>query len=207
MDIVLSYSLYAAILLFFVFVIYLIELISLRVETSRIESKKELIGLYKKLIKNGYKIQKLKSRNILSELPNIELYLSQNDILIDMFFRLNEVEFLSRREQDRHIDMKAYYDEITSCKNNNVINAVRDTAEIVNFIYKQRHPIQYRVNNFKKNIALRIMFVIVVLRVLGDTIFNKKASNNLKKQYTHEENNIRRSVDMKLSPKIEIPAV
>ena len=204
---ILSYFLYASILLFFVFVIYLFEQISLRIEMSRIEHKKELIGLYKKLTKNGNAIKKLRARNILNGMPNIERYLLQNDILINMFFRLDEVEFLSRKEQNEYIDIKAYYDEITSCKNNHVINAVRYTSEVIDSIYKQRHPIQYRVNNLKKNIALRIMFVKVVFRVLCDTIFNKKTSNNLKKQYTHEENNIRRSVDMKLSPKIEIPAV
>lgn len=127
---------------------------------SFFETERKKVEIIKDLICLAGEVQK----KSFEKTPNIHVYLKQADFIVkNKGFELNNIEIstLNKYPNDTEdFDKESFCKEYLSAPKT-IRKMVNDCSDALGFIYQLDHPTSYAFNEFKKNMLLRILRIIV----------------------------------------------
>jgi hypothetical protein len=181
------------------FAFFLFELFMFKREKKKIESTKEIIELHVRLAENAVLVEQLEAckANKLSKYPFIHKYLSQNTMLIDHYFSLDNVKFCKSQKNIDNWNFDAFLKEFIICSDKKIQEALKNTIEIIDSLYRHKHPVLYRLQSFKKNVLAH--FLSLVLRIHIKVKVNKSIRGIPVRNNKDLQSSIRESVGCRMS--------
>ncbi len=127
---------------------------------SFFETERKKVEIIKKLIFLAGEVQK----KSFEKTPNIQIYLKQADFIVkNKGFELKNVEISTLNKYSNDIESfnkESFYKEYLSASKT-IRKMVDDCSETLGFIYQLNHPVSYAFKEFKKNMLLQILRIIV----------------------------------------------
>ena len=165
MYLVLGYAIFAVFCALFLLAFFLLERCLFNREKKKIENYKETILLHVQLAENAVLVEQLENSKSkrLDKYPHIRKYLSQNTALVGYYFSLESVEFCKSRKNIEGWDFDAFLKEYMSCSDPKIHLALRNTVNIIDSLYKNKHPVLYKIQTFKKNLLVHILSVVLAI--------------------------------------------
>lgn len=145
--------------------------------TKLIQNERRKIQIIEELISLSTKIRN--NSNKLESTPNVKKYLSRADFILENYsFNLDGltvVEIKGKSGENHSLDIEKFYSEFSEVPVNIKMQIVA-LSNIMGEIYSLKHPIKYKISNFKKKVKMRIFSSLVdfVLEILCREEENKR---------------------------------
>lgn len=129
------------------------------------KKQKEKVSIVKDLLQLEAKIKKRCDE--LKEYPYVSLYLSQVENIIEHCgFDIDKIEVFTLKDypedSESNFDKHLFVQEYVAAKRA-IINLVNSCSDTLGRIYRLNHPIKYSIIEFKKNLQLRNLKLVVEL--------------------------------------------
>lgn len=155
---------------------------------KRFDKQREMASITKLLFKKKQKYDTI-IESIKTDFPLLANYLMQVSKIIstDAYNLENiKIQYVKNHDCNSTSFGDKFFDEFRRC-NEKVKNELLEVSAILGRIYKLNHPIKYKINTFKKNMMLHILYFLVktlhkmtiAVKIFGDK--NTYSKNDIKK--------------------------